>query len=169
MPPVFLDYHSTTPVDPRVLESMLPYFSERFGNAASRQHAFGWDAAKAVDAARAQIAALVNASPGEVVLTSGATESNNLAIKGAAEARKGRGDHIVTAVTEHKSVLDSCHRLERDGWRVTWLRVDRDGFVDLDGRIRDVLRGVTLADLCGERPVDQGHRFGLHVVAGADG
>jgi cysteine desulfurase len=132
MRPVFLDYHSTTPVDPRVLESMLPYFTEAFGNAASKQHAFGWEAAKAVDVARAQIAALLHASAGEIVLTSGATESNNLAIKGAAEALKDRGDHIVTAATEHKSVLDSCHRLERAGWRITRLPVDGEGFVDLN-------------------------------------
>jgi cysteine desulfurase len=130
--PVYLDYHATTPVDPRVLEAMLPYFCEKFGNAASRQHAFGWEAQAAVDAGREQVAALVGASANEIVFTSGASESNNLAIKGAARARRDRGLHIVTARTEHKSVLDSCHRLEAEGWRVTWLGVDRDGAVDLE-------------------------------------
>jgi cysteine desulfurase len=132
MRPVYLDYHATTPVDPRVLEAMLPYFSERFGNPASRQHRYGWDAQEAVDRARAQVAALIGATAGEICFTSGATESNNLAIKGAAHALRERGDHLVTAVTEHKSVLDSFRRLERDGWRVTWLGVDGDGFVPLD-------------------------------------
>jgi cysteine desulfurase len=130
--PVYLDYHATTPVDPRVLEAMLPYFCEKFGNAASRQHAFGWEAQAAVDAGREQVAALVGASANEIVFTSGASESNNLAIKGAARARRDRGLHIVTARTEHKSVLDSCHSLEAEGWRVTWLGVDRDGAVDLE-------------------------------------
>jgi cysteine desulfurase len=129
--PVYLDYHATTPVDPRVLDAMLPYFSEHFGNAASRQHAYGWKALEAVDAARTQVADLIGASAGEIVFTSGATESNNLAIKGVAHALGDRGDHVITAVTEHKSVLDSCARLERDGWRVTRLGVDREGFVDL--------------------------------------
>jgi cysteine desulfurase len=130
--PVYLDYHATTPVDPRVLDAMLPYFTERFGNAASRQHAYGWEAHKAVDRGREQVAALVGASAGEVVFTSGASESNNLAIKGTAYARRDRGDHIITSAIEHKSVLDSCTRLEREGWRVTRLHVDRDGVVDLD-------------------------------------
>jgi cysteine desulfurase len=130
--PVYLDYHATTPVDPRVLDAMLPYFTERFGNAASRQHAFGWEAQKGVDAGREQVASLIGASGGEIVFTSGASESNNLAIKGAAHALRERGTHIITAVTEHKSVLDSFTRLESDGWRVTWLGVDRDGSIDLD-------------------------------------
>lgn len=129
---VYLDYHATTPVDPRVLAAMLPYFTEHFGNPASRQHPVGWKALDAVDHARAQIAGLIGASGGEIVLTSGATESNNLAIKGAAQALRERGDHIVTVATEHKSVLDSCKRLEKDGFRVTFLGVDRDGFVRLD-------------------------------------
>jgi cysteine desulfurase len=132
MKPVYLDYHATTPVDPRVLESMLPYFTERFGNPASRQHAYGWDAQKAADRAREQVAALIGASAGEIVFTSGASESNNLAIKGTACALGERGDHIITVATEHKSVLDSFKKLERDGWRVTWLGVDREGFVSLD-------------------------------------
>jgi cysteine desulfurase len=130
--PVYLDYHATTPVDPRVVQAMLPYFTERFGNAASRQHAYGWEAQKAVDAGREQVAALIGASAGEVVFTSGASESNNLAIKGAAYALRERGDHIITSAIEHKSVLDSCARLESEGWRVTRLGVDRDGLVRLD-------------------------------------
>jgi cysteine desulfurase len=129
--PIYLDYHATTPVDPRVLEAMLPFFTEHFGNPASRQHAYGWDAQKAVDAARAQVAGLVGASAAEIVFTSGATESNNLAIKGVAHALRERGDHVITAVTEHKSVLDSCRHLEREGCRVTRLGVDAQGFIDL--------------------------------------
>jgi cysteine desulfurase len=130
--PVYLDFHATTPVDPRVLEAMLPYFSERFGNPASRQHAYGWEAQQAVDTARSQVAALIGATPSEIVFTSGASESNNLAIKGAVHARRSRGDHIITAATEHKSVLDSCACLEREGCRVTRLGVDAQGFIDLD-------------------------------------
>lgn len=130
--PIYLDYHASTPVDPRALEVMLPYFTERFGNPASRQHAFGWEAQKAVDAAREQVAALIAASSNEICFTSGATESNNLAIKGTAQALRSRGTHVITAITEHKSVLDSFKRLEADGWRVTWLGVDREGFIDLD-------------------------------------
>lgn len=130
--PIYLDYHSTTPVDPRVLEAMLPYFTERFGNPASRQHAYGWDAQKAVDAARAQVAALIGATPGEIVFTSGASESNNLAIKGAAYCLRETGRHLITAATEHKSVLDSFKKLKTEGWDVTFVGVDREGFVDLD-------------------------------------
>lgn len=130
--PLYLDYHATTPVDPKVLEAMLPYFTERFGNAASRQHAYGWEAQEAVDAAREQVAALIGASAGEIVFTSGASESNNLALKGAACSYREQGDHIVTVATEHKSVLDTCKRLEEDGFRVTRLGVDREGFIDLD-------------------------------------
>jgi cysteine desulfurase len=130
--PINLDYHATTPVDPRALEAMLPYFTERFGNPASRQHAYGWEAQQAVDAAREQVAALIGASSNEICFTSGATESNNLAIKGTAQALRDRGTHVITAVTEHKSVLDSFKRLESEGWTVTWLGVDREGFIDLD-------------------------------------
>jgi cysteine desulfurase len=130
--PVYLDFHATTPVDPRVLEAMLPYLTEHFGNPASRQHAYGWDAQKAVEAARQQVAALIGASAQEIIFTSGATESNNLAIKGVAHALRDRGDHIITVATEHKSVLDSCKRLEREGCRVTRLGVDAQGFIDLD-------------------------------------
>ena len=130
--PIYLDYHATTPLDPRALEVMLPYFTERFGNAASRQHAYGWEAQKGVDAAREQVAALIGASASEICFTSGATESNNLAIKGTAQSLRERGRHLVTAVTEHKSVLDSFKRLENEGWTVTWLGVDHEGFIDLD-------------------------------------
>jgi len=129
---VYLDYHATTPVDKRVLDAMLPFFTEQFGNPASKQHAFGWQAQEAVEKARKQVAALINVSANEVVFTSGATESNNLAIKGCAHALRERGDHVVTVVTEHKSVLDSCARLEGDGWKVTRLPVTPEGFVDLD-------------------------------------
>jgi cysteine desulfurase len=130
--PIYLDYHATTPVDPRVVEAMLPYFTERFGNAASRGHSFGWEAARAVEAARDQVARLIGADPREIVFTSGGTEADNLAIKGAALARRDRGDHIVTVATEHKAVLDSCRRLAREGFRVTFLPVQRDGLVALD-------------------------------------
>ena len=130
--PIYLDYHATTPVDPRVLEAMLPFFTERFGNPASRQHAYGWDAQKGVDTARAQVAALIGAVPGEIVFTSGASESNNLAIKGIASCMREKGRHLVTAKTEHKSVLDTFKRLASEGWEVTLLDVDHEGFVDLD-------------------------------------
>jgi len=130
--PVYLDHHATTPVDPRVLEAMLPYFTEDFGNPASRQHAFGWQADQAVARARREVASLIGATAGEVVFTSGASESNNLAIKGAAYAGRERGDHLITAVTEHRSVIDSFKTLERNGWRITWLGVDSDGFIRLD-------------------------------------
>jgi len=130
--PVYLDFHATTPVDPRVLEAMLPYFSEQFGNPASKQHAYGWEAQKAIEAARAAIAGIIGASPSEIVFTSGASESNNLAIKGIVRARRDRGDHIITAATEHKSVLDSYRCLEKEGCRVTMLGVDSQGFIDLD-------------------------------------
>jgi cysteine desulfurase len=112
---VYLDNHATTPVDPRVLEAMLPYFSERFGNAASKSHPFGWQADEAVEAARAQVAHLIRAQPREIILTSGATESDNLAIKGVLDFHRDKGDHIVTAATEHKAVLDACKALEKTG------------------------------------------------------
>lgn len=129
--PIFMDYHSTTPVDPRVLEEMLPYFNEKFGNAASRSHSFGWTAEEAVDYARERIARLVGAqSEKEIVFTSGATESNNVAIKGVAEFYKDKGNHIVTTVIEHKAVLDTCKRLEKEGFTVTYLGVGKDGLVD---------------------------------------
>jgi cysteine desulfurase len=130
--PIYLDNHSTTPVDPRVLDEMLPYLSDRFGNAASRSHSFGWAADKAVETARARVATLIGATSSEIVFTSGATESDNLAIKGVAEAYRSKGNHIITAVTEHKAVLDSCKRLEKYGYRVTYLSVQTDGLIDLD-------------------------------------
>ncbi len=128
--PVYLDYHATAPLDPRVLAAMMPYLTYRFGNAASRSHAFGWEANQAVEAARKQVAALIGAAPQEIVFTSGATESDNLAIKGVAQAYAGKGDHIVTCQFEHKAVLDTCRSLEKAGCRVTWLPVSADGFVD---------------------------------------
>ena len=127
--PIFMDNSSTTPVDPRVLEAMLPYFTEHFGNAASRNHPFGWAAEAAVDRAREQIAELIGAGAKEIVLTSGATESDNLAIKGAMSFYKKRGNHIITVETEHKAVIDSCKRLAREGCEVTFLRPDNDGLV----------------------------------------
>ena len=130
--PIYVDNHATTPLDPRVLEAMLPYFTEKFGNAASRNHAFGWAADQAVETARAQIANLVGATADEIVFTSGATESDNLAIKGFAEMNKGKGNHIITAVTEHKAVLDSCKHLEKFGYRITYLPVQKDGLIDLN-------------------------------------
>ena len=129
--PIYLDYHATTPVDPRVLEAMLPCFTETFGNPASANHKFGWAAAAAVENARKQVARLINASVKEIVFTSCASESNNLAIKGAA-LRRGNRDHIVTMATEHKSVVYSARRLEQEGFRVTYARMHRDGLVDLD-------------------------------------
>jgi len=142
--PIYLDYHATTPVDPRALEAMLPYFTTQFGNAASRSHAFGWDAEKAVDRARRQLAALIGASAGEIVFTSGATESNNVALKGLAAASRGRGDHLVTSVIEHKSVLDVCRQLQKDGWQVTYLPVNAEGRVDPDD-VRGAITDRTVA------------------------
>jgi cysteine desulfurase len=130
--PVYLDNHATTPLDPRVLEAMLPFFTSRFGNAASNSHSFGWEAAASVERARRQIAVSIGASPQEIVFTSGATESDNLALKGVAEACREKGDHIITAVTEHKAVLDSCRHLEKIGCRVTYLPVGSDGLINLD-------------------------------------
>jgi cysteine desulfurase len=127
---VYLDHHATTPLDPRVLDAMMPYLTGKFGNAASRSHRFGWEAEQAVEAARKQIASLIGASPQEIIFTSGATESDNLAIKGVAEAYAGQGDHIIACAIEHKAVLDVCRMLERRGTRVTLLPVDRDGRVD---------------------------------------
>jgi cysteine desulfurase len=128
--PVYLDFNATTPVDPRVLEFMLPYFSEHFGNAASRTHAYGWVAAQAVDDARERVAALIGAEPGEIVFTSGATESINLALKGAFEAYASKGRHFITVQTEHKAVLDSFHALEQRGAEVSYLPVDPEGLLD---------------------------------------
>jgi len=130
--PIYLDYSATTPVDPRVAEKMIPYLTEKFGNPASRSHGFGWEADTAVEQARAEVAALVRADPREIVWTSGATESNNLAIKGAAQFYKGKGKHLITVKTEHKAVLDTCRELERQGFEVTYLDVAASGLIDLD-------------------------------------
>ncbi len=138
--PIFMDYHSTTPVDPRVLSEMMPYFTEKFGNAASRNHAFGWQAEEAVEQARERVAKLIGASSEkEIVFTSGATESNNLALKGVAEFYKEKGNHIITSVVEHKAILDTCKRLESEGFQVTYLGVGKDGLVNPD----DVKNAIT--------------------------
>ncbi|WP_158748006.1 IscS subfamily cysteine desulfurase [Acidobacterium sp. S8] len=130
--PIYMDNHATTPLDPRVLEAMMPYLTGIFGNAASRNHSFGWEAEKAVETAREQIAKLIGASAKEIIFTSGATESNNLAIKGIGEMYRERGNHIITQVTEHKAVLDTCKRMEKAGFRVTYLPVKADGLIDLE-------------------------------------
>jgi cysteine desulfurase len=130
--PIYMDYAATCPVDERVVQAMLPYFTTHFGNAASRTHAFGWAAEEAVEKARKQIAAVINATAKEITFTSGATEANNLAIKGAVEFLGGQGNHIITCVTEHKAVIDTCKHLERHGCEVTWLGVDSDGLIDLE-------------------------------------
>jgi cysteine desulfurase len=138
--PIYMDYHATTPVDPRVVDAMLPYFSEKFGNAASRSHVYGWTAEEAVGHAREKIAALIGAqNPKEIVFTSGATESDNLAIKGVAEFYKEKGNHVITTAIEHKAVLDTCKRLEKEGFEVTYLKVGPDGLVDPD----DVKAAIT--------------------------
>jgi len=136
--PIFMDYHSTTPVDPRVLEEMIPYFTNDFGNAASRNHAFGWKAEEAVEHSRERIASLINCDPKEIIFTSGATESNNLALKGVAEMYAEKGDHIITCVTEHKAILDTCKRLEKLGKRVTYMAVDHYGQINLDDLRKEI-------------------------------
>jgi cysteine desulfurase len=130
--PIYMDYSATTPIDPRVAAKMIPYLTEQFGNPASRSHPYGWEAEDAVETARGYIAALVNADPREIVFTSGATESNNLAIKGVAQFYKDKGRHIITVKTEHKAVLDTCRELERQGFEVTYLDVLENGLLDLD-------------------------------------
>lgn len=145
--PIYLDYNATTPVDKRVLEEMLPYFSEKFGNASSKTHSYGWKAADAVELARERVAALINAGKEEIIFTSGATESINLALKGVFEAYRSRGNHIITALTEHKAVLDCCRSLEKKGALITYLQVDREGFVDLDQLERSILPETILISI----------------------
>ena len=137
--PIYMDNHATTPVDPRVVDAMLPYFTERFGNAASRNHSFGWAGEEAVENARAQVASLIGATPKEMIFTSGATESDNLMIKGVAEMYREKGNHIITQAIEHKAVLDTCKRLEKYGYEVTYLPVQRDGRVNPE----DVRKAIT--------------------------
>ncbi|HUJ41882.1 MAG TPA: IscS subfamily cysteine desulfurase, partial [Candidatus Acidoferrales bacterium] len=137
--PIYMDNHATTPVDPRVVETMLPYFNDTFGNAASRNHEFGWKAEEGVERGREQVAKLIGATPKEIIWTSGATESDNLAIKGVGEMYREKGNHIITQVTEHKAVLDTCKRLEKYGFEVTYLPVEKDGRVNLD----DLRRAIT--------------------------
>jgi len=141
--PVYMDNHATTQVDPRVLLAMLPYFTEKFGNAASRNHEFGWKAEEAVETARGQIARLIHASPREIIFTSGATESINLALKGGAAARRNGGDHIITQATEHKAVLDVSKHLEKSGFQVTYLPVNKDGLIDPE-RLRRAITAKTI-------------------------
>src|SRR6266699_2622652 len=137
--PIYMDNHATTPVDPRVLDAMMPFLTNQFGNAASRNHKFGWEAEEAVEEGRKQVAALIGADPREIVFTSGATESDNLAVKGAAWMYREKGDHIITCVTEHKAILDTCKHLEKEGFRITFLPVDGKGMVDLD----DLRKAIT--------------------------
>ena len=141
--PIYMDNHSTTPMDPRVLDAMLPYFIEKFGNAASRNHQFGWEAEEAVEHARKQIAKLIHCDAKEIVFTSGATESDNLALKGVVEMYKEKGDHIVTCTTEHRAVLDTCKSLEKRGIKVTYLPVEKDGRVNPD-EVRKALTDKTI-------------------------
>ena len=141
--PIYLDHNATTPMDPRVLEAMIPYFTENFGNAASRNHSFGWHAEEAVDYAREQVAQLINADPKEVIFTSGATEGDNLAIKGVYEMYASKGNHIITCTTEHKAVLDTCKHLEKLGAEVTYLDVQPDGLIDLK-QLEAAMRPTTI-------------------------
>jgi len=145
--PIYLDYSATTPVDPRVAQKMIPFLTEKFGNPASRSHAFGWEAEAAVEEARANVAALVNADPKEIIWTSGATESNNLAIKGAAHFYSGKGKHIITVKTEHKAVLDTFRELERQGFEATYLEVKDNGLVDMDELAQAIRKDTVLVSV----------------------
>jgi cysteine desulfurase len=141
--PIYLDYNSTTPCDPRVLDTMLPWFTEKFGNAASASHQYGWEAAEAVKIGREQVASLIGAEPEEIIFTSGATESDNLALKGVYEMYAGKGNHIITVQTEHKAVLDTCYQLEKTGARVTYLSVGKEGFVN-PGELESAITNQTI-------------------------
>jgi len=141
--PIYMDNHATTPVDPRVFEAMKPFFTHTFGNSASRNHSFGWGAEEAVEKARKQVADLIGATPKEIVFTSGATESDNLALKGVAQMYAEKGNHIITAATEHKAILDTCKRLEKEGLRVTYLAVQQNGLVDVD-QLKDAITDKTI-------------------------
>ncbi|SAL62478.1 cysteine desulfurase [Caballeronia terrestris] len=141
--PIYMDYSATTPIDPRVVDKMIPFLREQFGNPASRSHQYGWDAERAVEEARENVAALVNCDPREIIWTSGATESDNLAIKGAAHFYKSKGKHVITVKTEHKAVLDTCRELEREGFEVTYLDVKDNGLIDLD-RLKAAIRPDTI-------------------------
>ena len=144
---IYLDNHSTTRVDPRVVEAMLPYFSEHFGNAASGNHCFGWEAKDAVERAREQVASMIGARPKEIIFTSGATESDNFALKSTALARRQKGNHIITSGIEHKAILDTCHVLEKQGFRITYLNVDKDGLVDCDDLKKVVTKETILVSI----------------------
>src|SRR5215475_1212958 len=141
--PIYMDNHATTPLDPRVVEAMLPYFNDKFGNAASRNHSFGWNAEEAVETARQQVASLIGATAKEIIFTSGATESDNLMIKGVAEMYREKGNHIITQAIEHKAVLDTCKNLEKHGFEVTYLPVQRDGRVSLED-VRKAIKPTTI-------------------------
>ena len=141
--PIYLDYNATTPVDPRVVEEMLPYFSESFGNAASRNHSFGWQVEKVVEDARVLIGSVIGAGGKEIIFTSGATESDNIAILGAAEFYQKKGKHIISSPIEHKAVIDPCHALEQKGYEITFLEVDNNGSIDLN-QLTDSIREDTI-------------------------
>jgi len=145
--PIYMDYNATTPVDPRVVQEMLPYFTEKFGNAASRSHSYGWVAEEAVEIAREQIASLIGGDSKEIVITSGATESDNLAIKGVAEFYQDKGNHIITTTIEHKAVLDTCKRLQKQGFEVTYLPVGKDGLLDPDDLRKAITDKTTLVSV----------------------